>query len=50
MKPGLVRLMAITSSAIGTLSKRSSSAVYLQQTSHETINLQTNLQTKCLIL
>ena len=29
MKPGLVRRMAMTSSFIGTLSSRSSSAVYL---------------------
>ena len=29
MKPGLVRLMAMTSSAMGTVSSRSSRAVYL---------------------
>lgn len=30
VKPGLVRLMAMTSSAMGTVSRRSRSAVYLQ--------------------
>ena len=34
VKPGLVRLIAMTSSAMGTVSRRSKSAVYLQLKAH----------------